>query len=343
MKPKCSIEQFSAYIEVLQKHFSATWLREMWETKKQNVVVPYLFLEHSTRALDFLASLGHILQSLSHATGLNQKLNDLRGEKSHSAYFEIETASVFSEAGHSVSFPKEGGEKSPDIVVHFDDVSFAVECKRLQNEKWEEWESQLMRRVANMEMTLNRPEEVTVNIELNQMLTHILMEKETDLNSAFLEAIGGTILRELELALSESNRPTERNAGEFATIKVATKVAGTYSGTSGMGRHSPALFRRIFQNGVLRACAQLPTDGPGVAVIYAKQLPNAHFFRTLFGSACSAQPERFGHVAAVLLCPMQTMFQKQQPHLHLNPSCRFSNDAHNGVQLLRTGFGALHI
>jgi len=75
--------------------------------------------------------------------------------------------------------------------------------------------------------------------------------------------------------------------------------------------------------GILRACAQLPPEIPGVVFVYSKTLPDADFFRLFLDAACAAQPDRLSRLVVAILCPIQTIFQRNAPLIFPNKQTQF--------------------
>jgi hypothetical protein len=129
--------------------------------------------------------------------------------------------------------------------------------------------------------------------------------------------------------------------GEFGSVMIDRKKDGIYSSINGVERGSPSIFRKILQNGFLRANEQLPQDLPGVAVIYSKHVPDQHFFDVLFQAACISNQEKYGHVVGVMLCPMQTILKRRAPIFFSNRSTRYREALEAVANVLNDGFGAV--
>ena len=339
----CPNEAIDLAAEVLRRHFDAAWAKDLAITPRLNTVFPNLCIGGSTGALSFIADLGKMIGALELSKGMNQKIADLKGDKSESAYLELEAAHVFADSGFQVEFPGEGGEKSPDILVKFTDTPLAIECKRLRDEIWESWEEDLTRQLIFELSSLKCDRELSAQVALNTRLTELRVseEKESELNTAFLEAIVRTIGTTVADTLTTNTPPFEFSIPEIATVRVTYRDQGEYGSVTGMERGSPAIFRRVFQNGFLRACAQLPQRMPGVVVIYSKIAPSTQFFSTFFDAACEAQKERFSNVVAVVIGSRQTLFHSTAPVIYANRSTLYPSVQKKIIQLFESKFKAV--
>ena len=339
----CSKEALQQSAEVLKRHFDAAWAKDLATAPRFNTVFPNLCIGGSTSALSFIADLGKMIGTLELSNGLKQKITDLKGDKGDSAYLELEAAHVFADAGFQVEFPREGGQKSPDILVKFGDTPLAVECKRLRDEIWESWEEDLTRQLIFAVSSLQSDRQISVQVALNTRLTEVRVseDKESELNTAFLQVIVRTIVAAVADTLTKNTPPFEFTLHELATVRVAYRDQGEYGSVTGMERGSPALFRRVFQNGFLRGCEQLPQGMPGMVIIYSKIAPSPQFFTTFFDAACEAQKERFSNVVAVVIGSRQTIFQSTAPIIYANRTTSYPHVERKIVQLFKTKFGGI--
>ncbi len=307
--------------EVLREYFDAEWYKRLAAEPRKNLVFPYLCLERASWALSFIATFGARLERLQNAEGLSRPLCGLRERDGKSAFLELEVAEGFAETGYHVSFPKEGGPKSFDVLAVKDELRIAVECKRLMDEEWESWEEELMREIGFTCPHQHDGRDISVDIALNPRLSQLRMgmEEYAPLNKALSAGIKQAVLAELEAALASFSPPHELFIPEVARIGVDWKKSESFGSVSGMERSAPATFRRIFQNALLPALKQLPRAQPGAVVIYSKYAPPAPFFRLLFDAACKADgSDSFSDLVAVLICTLQTVFQSTPPTVFCN-------------------------
>ena len=334
-------EDIASAVETLKQYFNASWAADLAANPRQNVVFPRLCIGESTGAIEFVIYLGQMIQALSDAVGFQRLLSDLKGSKSESALLECEAAFAFADAGFKVQFPAEGESKTPDVLVDFDDAILAVECKRLRDEVWEDWEFKLTNRIISSLPADKDGKKVSANVALNTKLTQVFMSDRigVDLNDAFLEAIVGEVSTKITHAVTNREIPFDINIGELASARIQYRGEGDYGSVSGMPRASPPITRRILQNGVMRASLQIPEDTPGIVFIYCKILPDAQFFKLFFDAACRAKFEPLRKIMSVVLCPLQTIFRHETPLVFLNESTTFEECRNNSLIVLRENFG----
>ncbi len=338
-----SKEDLTQSANVLKRYFDADWTKELANHPRPNIVFPNLCIGGSTMALGFVVYLGKMFHLLEGSTGLERIIVGLKGDKGESALLELEIAFAFASAGYKVQFPREREDKTPDVLVKLSSTDLAIECKRLRREAWEDWEGQLTDSLISSLPDMKGDRHIAVQVALNPRLTQVCMggNEEQALNGVFLEAIAQKVSSTLNAAVIQNDIPFELDINEFASVRVVHKKEGEYGSVFGMERASPPLTRRIFQNGILRASAQLPNDTPGIVVVYSEALPLPQFFKLLFDAACRAQPDRFSGIAAVVLCPMQTIFQKSDPLIFLNGHTRFQSCHGKILGVLVNHFGGV--
>jgi hypothetical protein len=336
-----SLEAVQSGAAVLREHFDATWYIELAKAPRKNLVFPRLCLERSTFALEFIASFGARLALLKDTPNLQRSLRALRESDGESAFLELESAEAFAQCGFHVSFPKEGGVKSPDVLVARDGEIIAVECKRLGDEIWEDWESALMHEISRALPGQHKGQETVIQVALNPRLSEIRFGSDDydAINKAISTTISRTILSAINSAL-EDQLPCEYVIGDIARFRVELKRPELYGSVSGMERSVPATFRRLFQNGVFRALEQLPKGQPGVIILYSKHAPPAPFFRLLFDAATNTDRDRFGDLLGVLVCTLHTWFEHPPPTFFANAYTRHSNAGVLVVDTLKKTFPA---
>jgi hypothetical protein len=315
-----SIERVRYGAAILRNYFDADWYKRLAAEPRENIVFPYLCLLRASWALSFIAGFGERLEKLAQAEGLTRPLRALRERDGKSAFLELEVAEGFAETGYTVSFPKEGGSKSYDVLVIRDAIQIAIECKRLGTAAWERWEDRLM---SDLSFGLRRSlanRELAINVFLNPGLSQVSVGQDSAsaLNDALHSALRDEIFGQVEAALASSNVPQRLLVAEIAEINIEWATEESRGGVTGMEYSASGVFRRIFQNAILPATAQLPESIPGVIVIYSRVAPPAQFFRLLFDAACKADAQRFSRVAAVVICTLQTVFEWTAPTLYVN-------------------------
>nr|WP_315494990.1 hypothetical protein [uncultured Rhodoferax sp.] len=314
----CPKSDVIAGVEALKRYFDSEWARKLMRSNQRNFILPLLFFQKGTQSLSLFANLGAAITATESSSGFAQKMKDLKGEKSSSAYFEFQIAHLLCRAGYGIEFPLEGKEKSYDIHAANGLHSFAIECKRLELQDWEQWESQLTFDVIQAHPSAVDGRELSLTVHLNPRMTDVRLAKDDDLNTHFSDAISAEIRRQVKARIERKEIPIKFVIEGIATVELNWKESGVTSSVTGMERTEPALFRRIFQNGVLRAMEQLPEETPGIAVIFSTQVPPPSFFRLFFDAACENQKKRFGKLIGVVICQQQTLFHKSRPVIYLN-------------------------
>jgi len=337
----CPKEQLAQSADILKRYFDAPWARDLAERPRRNLVFPNLCIGGTMSALQFVVYLAEMLQALESAEGLARVVAALKGEKSESAFLEVEAAYAFALADYSVQFPAEGGKKSADVLVELGEVNLAIECKRLQPEAWEKWEDDLTKDLIRALPGWCTEQNLSVSVALNTRLTQVCMSdsKNPELNEAFRRAIVQVIDNAVSDALAKGDIPVEFYVNEVAHVRVASQTKDELGQVCGMEPGSPAVTRRILQNGVIRACEQLPVGAAGVVFVYSKLLPEPQFFRTFFDAVCAAKRDALSQLVAVVLCPLQTTFHRASPIIFSNAQTRFPTCRPKILDVLTSKFG----
>jgi hypothetical protein len=339
--PQCEIhftvprQAVSRGAAAMHLHFDDAWYRDLAATPRPNLLFPKLCLERSTFALEFIASFGARLERLKDADNLQRPLKVLRESYGDSALLELEAAEAFAESGFQISFPVEGPARSPDILARKGDQLIAIECKRLGDEQWEGWESELMHEISRALPHEHDRQEIVVEVVLNRRLSEVRFGgAEYDvINRAVMESLKQSILDAVGFALSQNKLPVEITLPDIARIRIAAKAPGLFGSVSGMERSIPATFRRIFQNAIFRALEQLPKGVPGTIILFSKHAPPPAFFRLLFDATSGADHLRFDDLVGVMVCTLQTWFERPRPWYFAN---RHTAHAHASTAVKET-------
>jgi hypothetical protein len=193
--------------------------------------------------------------------------------------------------------------------------------KRLGDEEWEDWEGDLMRRLSFSLPHSHDGQELAIRVALNPRLSEIRFgsgDKAPLVNEAIFDTIVETVLDAIREALSDGRLPVKISILEVAEIYIAKQEPERFGGVSGMERSVPNTFRRMFQNGIFRALKQLPKGSAGAIVIYSKHMPPTEFFRLFYDAATKADPDRFKDLAGVLVCTLNTWFERVPPFYFVN-------------------------
>jgi hypothetical protein len=329
--------------DVLKRHFDAKWARNLAAHPRPNIVFPQLCIGGSMQALQFVVYLAEMVAALEGARGFGRLVAALKGDKGESSLLEMEAAYAFALAGHDVLFPREGGGKSPDVLISLGDTQLAIECKKLQSEAWEAWEDRLTLDLITALPRSKGDQPLAVDVALNPRLTQVCVSEENDptLNEEFRAAIMRAVVDNISAAIAKNEVPFGFVINDLAAVRVTHETPDSLGQVSGMERGSPAVTRRILQNGILRACAQLPPEIPGVVFVYSKALPDPDFFRLFFDAACAAQPVRLAQLVVAILCPLQTLLQRNAPLIFLNKQTRFLTVQPTVLDVLTSKFGGI--
>ncbi|MES2190661.1 MAG: hypothetical protein V4454_11090 [Pseudomonadota bacterium] len=329
-------DQVKFGVGVLKHYFDAEWACSLVQNNQWHPLLAQLFFERGSRSLNLFAYFGKVLSSVENCHGFTKKLEDLKDEKFESTYFELDIANAFLESGYAVSFPIEGTQKSHDVLAVRGDVSFAIECKRLQAQEWEQWEERLTHKLIQNLYRSVEGRQLQINVTLNPRLTEVRIGDQPELSDGFANALIQKITHEIDKKIATHLAPFNFELGDIAHIDVNWETENTRGSVMGMERSTPALFRRIFQNGILRAIPQLPEDQPGIIFIYTDQLPSTTFFHTLFDSACSTQIHTFEKLLCVVLCARQTIFSTTAPIAYFNRNSKYAHLSNLAQVVLKT-------
>jgi hypothetical protein len=315
-RKKYSTEEIVSGIETLKPIFTAKWFRDSLKTPVANIVIAQL-IYIGPPSNDFLISFSRMIRSLKNVEGFLPVCERLKGDESESAFFELEMASIFSERNVQVEFPRRGKNKSPDVIAYFSDQSVAIECKYLQKEKWEIWMGKLHSAV-HQTITRVRPDrKFKVQLQLDPTLSEIHFDDENEpaINEAIYTAILGNIKGIVEKVLGANIFPIKFEIASLVNGTIFSEEAQVEETTTGAHISTTAKLRRIFTNGFLRAENQLPKGMPGIVAVYSDYLPDPTFARIVFDAITQSQPERFKHIVALIVFPLQTYFHWSPPML----------------------------
>ena len=278
-------EEVRRAVAQLREYFTADRVLRMLTTDPGHPLLRWLCYERGTRTAHFLISTASYFSLLSSAKGFPQKLVDLTGDKYYAARLELETAAVIANAGLSVEFPPEGsGSKSPDIFCRDGDGAVvAVECKRLEEERWESLASELMMRMIRSFPESHDGQSIVVQAALDDRLSEILMGPSyDDLNEAIIEEVCARVRQAISGALTSQSPPINLDVPGIGRAAILPKAEDKYGEVSGMHVSRIAKLRRTLQNGLFRAIDQLPAGVPGIAVIHTDVAPHPALARAVF-------------------------------------------------------------
>ncbi len=329
-------EEVERCVEIIKPVFTSQWLHEALTADRNHTIGNRLVDGQGFRMAQFIVGTGHIFESLANTEGFSRKVDELKGPKHAATYFEMSLASTLVRSGATVRFPKEGSTKVPDLLCEAINGPFAVECKRLGEERWETWERALFDRLMRSSATRGTGDEVA-QIELNQRLSELRLDDEyAEVNEQLLVEFE----REIEFGLLQ--KPTSDDGwvslGGLGRVRMASKAKGEFGSVSGFAISPTAKLRRILRNGVLEAAEQLPLDLPGLIAVFSFYQPDLKLADIAFRAVCKSRPELMSHVVALVVFPGGTIFQHDGPMLFLNEHSRFKADSSDPVCSIRSAY-----
>ncbi|MGC2520441.1 MAG: hypothetical protein WA373_15195 [Burkholderiales bacterium] len=325
-------------VELIRPFFTSRWLHEALSADGNHELARRLIDGQGYRMALFIVSTGRIFELLREVEGFERKLSELKGPKHASTYFELTLASAIARWGAKVRFPLEGKSKQADLICENASGSFAVECKRLGDERWEIWEQALFNRLMMSSATRDDGENVT-QIELNPRLSELRLDDEfSDINEQLLAEFEQEIAIGLQRAV-DSNSYEWNSLGGLGRVRMALKGGGEYGSVSGFEISPTAKLRRILRYGVLEAASQLPSDIPGLIAVYSYYLPDPSLAAIAFRAICKVRPHLMSKIVALVVFPGGTIFHHTDPMMFLNPYSSFDAEASNPVQMVRSVYG----
>lgn len=323
-------------VEILKGLLTKDWLTEALARKPPPTYArKILFGGHGLHIAAFIVEIARMLQRLKSADGIERKLKELLTEKHDSTDFELSIASLFADDGSSIRFPKESTQgKVPDIIVESGDEQIAVECKRLNEERWEKWSDQVMRQVM-MSLPPGQPDDITFHVTLNDRLSEALLEdKFDDVNEWLTSLIGDEVQKAAIATLSKEPGELVEVSG-LLVARRGRKSNGDQGVIEGVSISTTAKLRRIVRNGLLEALPQLPPDIPGLVAIYSFHVPDIHLLRMMFDAVCLARPAQTRMLAGLVLAPGGTIFEHPSHVLCVNKRSDIAHDSSFAIKSLR--------
>lgn len=337
-----SLEPTERAMNFLRIHFDDSWARSTNFARFGNLVFRSLFLERGAAPLRFLVSLSNMLSSMEGSSGLQRIIRGLKGDKSQSSYQELEAGWAFHSDGFVTSFPTEGRSPSCDIFATKNDLQVGIECKSLREERWELWASETMQQLLWSKSFSLDGQNVAIDIRLHSRLPEVRIGDNTqELDAGIVHELEQAIVNRVEHALQQRHTlPITFDVAGLASVQVFVATSENLGSVAGIETSEPALFRRIMQKGILQAAIQLPHDRAGVAVIYSSSIPQSAMFSFLWRAACKHH-RGLDHVAAVVLCPRQTIFRRVPPQVFPNPVFADVDARSSLCKLLVAKYGAI--
>lgn len=138
---KASDIEISNAISLLRQEFDQAWFDSI-SCPAEHSVSQNLMLGEGTTNIRSLLDTARQIQVLRGVHGFSRVLREFKKEKSWmSANIEMLMGYVFKDEGMPVEFivPKSRKGPTPDILVHSPSGPFAIECKRLEEARGEQW------------------------------------------------------------------------------------------------------------------------------------------------------------------------------------------------------------
>jgi hypothetical protein len=339
-------DEIAGAVTFLSQHFDATWTEKVLHAGGRgdnHIAGQLLFGGRGPHLAAAILHLANQIKRLQTSAGFAEKLKELVSpvpSKASSTAFELSIAEVFAELGFPVSFPPEGKTKTSDIEVLFDDQTVAVECKRLQDEIWEDWASRLMRDLTFGLPNSHEGQDITIDVRFNSRLSEILLGEWNDDGTAEVlrQSFIHIILEQVKTKLTADALPVAFDLRDIASVSIRKKD-DQWGSVHGMEMSPAGIFRRILQNGFVPAAKQLPIDRPGIVAVYAKELPGFFLAQTVFDTMMRHNREKYEHVVALLIFTRQYMLaERRSPYLLLNRDSKFNLEDLEAIRILRRQF-----
>lgn len=329
------VEKVQAAVHTLREFFTAEWTLGQFATGLHHPIIVKLCFERGRNAAHFLVSTAECFRLLSDANGFARKFTDLASEKYWATWLELETAAMLVGSGCAVEFPAESESKTPDIIATTNGQTVAIECKRLEEERWEGLMSDLMRKIIFAIPDKFEGREIVVKISLEDRLSEILVT-DADINKAILEEIGGRVKNAVLEALRTQHLPIDIKIAGIGKALILPKDQGLFGSIDGMHVSRTAKLRRTLQNGLFRAVEQLQGDLPGIVVINSDFAPDAELARTVFDAITRARRDTYRNILAMIIVPRIDGHQIERRLVLENMNSEFSNTRFHALEALKT-------
>jgi hypothetical protein len=314
--------------DILIKMFPAKWAKKHFANMGQNKVVSIL-IGHDAGTLSMFYFLGQAIIRLQKQSGFSNILERLRNDQNEGAYFELEIADIFAENNFTLEFPRPTPQKkTPDIIIHCCNTNVEIECKCLRSEEWEIWHSYLSQSIITETGQISHRNDFDLQIELNDRISEIFLseEKYPGFNQALIRGISSKISEIISEKLQNKYLPVDFEVLGLMKGRALLKTAGEGSYITGAEISGIAKLRRIITNGILRGLDQLSGESPGVLCIYSDFLPTPDMARTVLDAftihSSTEIRKRFEVMSALLLFPMNTLFEINAPYILENKNAR---------------------
>jgi hypothetical protein len=295
-----SLEQVRTRINALVGLFDEEWTRDAIAAGPPNAVLTILYDGKGLWPFQDLMWLGRIALAVSPLPSVHRPLREIVGPKTRATLMELEVASWFVEDGWEVEFLKLGpGRRTPDIRVSRDGIQTAIECKRFEAEKWEDWAADLSDRLMRRLGKWSGPGAPSFDVLLEPRLSDlsagdpamqdgVLEELAIRLESAVQDALGSTPPRPVQVpGIGQVVLRPDRHKSQL--------------GVGGIEISPQAKLRRIVQNGILEAAQQLTEFAPGAVVVRSDFAPPVPLVETVLRGINRANEGLLQSIAVVVI------------------------------------------
>jgi hypothetical protein len=297
---RVSLAQIRAPIAALRNLFDEAWTRRAIEGGPPNAVLPVLYGGRGLWPFQNLIWLGNIVLSLSTVPSVDRPKRDLIGPKTRAALFEMEVGSWFSELGWAVEFLKPNVEgKRPDIAIASGDIVSAIECKRFNSEKWEEWAEALSMKLIQRNVSDGTTGVRSHDILFEPRLSDLVWGPES-VRLGVLDELADRISAAVTQSLS-ANPPCSVRIPGVAEIRPRPDNPDSQRGIGGIEISPQGKTRRIITNGVLDAAQQLQGYTRGAVIVRADFTPPAELVDVVLCGLNRADPSLLKSAVVVVI------------------------------------------
>jgi hypothetical protein len=228
----------------------------------------------------------------------------------------MEVGSWFSELGWDIEFLKPSAErKRPDIAISSGNIASAIECKRFDSEKWEEWAEALSMELIQRSAPDGATAAPSHDILFEPRLSDLVWGSDP-VKMGILDELADRISAAARQSLS-ANPPCPVRIPGVAEIRPRPENPGSQRGIGGIEITPQGKTRRIVTNGVLDAAQQLHAYRPGAVVVGADFTPPAELIDVVLCRINRADPSLLKSAVVVVI----TGALGAAPVIWRNPVC----------------------
>jgi len=328
-----TLEQIRDVIDALKVLFNLEWMTAAVKSGPPNVVLAILYGGKGLWPFQDLMWLGAIAKSVARMPNVRLPLNELSGQKSWSALFELEVASWFGEQNWKVEFLKPGSKsKTPDLKLERDGISTAIECKRFGSEQWEDWSEELSLTLIRDRGRYECSNDTSVDILFEPRLSDVVPS-----DKVIRKAIQDELAERIGVAVRDATSSVPPHSVDIpgvAKVRIRPDLkGGGIHEIGGISVSPQAKMRRIAVNGVIEAARQLDNHAPGGVVIKSDFTPPIELVDVVLRGLNRADESILQSVATVVIAG----FDGSRPIIWQNPLFR----NHPASDALLSTFGCI--